>query len=483
MLIPKQGVCDHTARGPGSYTVTIPKLLDAISKVCNLPPGWKVRISDGLHFLAKCVGESYDGPIGLREMSDRIGRVLGAEGYRPDSTLSGFDLERVLAAKCGNCVEFSAIYVLLGEILRWRVHAVRLPAHMAVRVYCGEEYCNIETMAPNWPRYTDSDCARRFNLTSREISSGVYLRSLSEQELVAEVIHKVHHDTLSTGAKLSRDVRRDLRWALRSHAKGPDLPNSIGLNAALRGRFGRAEGWFRETLGRDQDCMPALSNLLEMYLARRDDVGVVRAINRYVGEHWPEAGEVRVTRPGYPELVQNVARGYLLGGHYRQARRIFEYIDALIGVGIWPLRDSCVQAYQACLYYLLGEYDKSADASVRCYGDGNPMGAVWAASAWHRAGKDDVAERFVKSAKLQDPFTKGLAEIMCGRGSEEDLRRMSALGAAEINACLAEWWAPVDLERAIEFWKYAVNEGDKRSFVHLRAFRNLKDQCRTRPAL
>jgi len=35
MLIPKQGVCYHTARRPGSYTVTVPKIGDILMRTTD----------------------------------------------------------------------------------------------------------------------------------------------------------------------------------------------------------------------------------------------------------------------------------------------------------------------------------------------------------------------------------------------------------------------------------------------------------------
>jgi len=340
---------------------------------------------------------------------------------------------------------------------------------MFVRVAHGAGHSNVETMSRGQVM-SDDQYVAAFCVTPHQLDAGLYLKDLTDSQLLAEVAHKVYYKVFTTGEKLSSPARRVIREALRAHPTGTDLMNSIGLRYILRGRPVLAERWLRRSLEIDPDNMPSFNNLVQSLVSQEKYAEAITAAEEF---------DKRFPLQGNPLLLRNLGRAYIRVGSYDSAEWVYHSLESIFAATRWPVEKQLILPYLSCLYYLRGEYDKSASKSMEWtrLGPENAIGAVWAASAHWSAGNTAEARRVVSDSAATDPYISGLGSLVSGLSSGETLLASFPDRAAETHSYLGELWAPIDLQRAMGHWKTAVDTGKKHTFSYLRAVRNVADNC------
>ncbi len=143
----------------------------------------------------------------LRRMADSVRTKVAAEGtargkvallnrhffhewgFQGDAALDSRDSllpDRVLERRRGYCVGLATVYLALARELGLPIRAVAAPAHMFARYDDGRERLNIELLgAGAGPE--DSWYARQYAIPEPSIAKGVFLRDLTEREVLGYV--------------------------------------------------------------------------------------------------------------------------------------------------------------------------------------------------------------------------------------------------------------------------------------------------------
>lgn len=393
--------------------------------------------------------------------------TLVASQFGPAGSLDGVDLPRVLTHKRGNCVELSLILVLVGKLLDLPIRAVRVPRHMFVRVVHAGAYRNVETMTRG-TFVSDEQYVTNFGVQSRQVEAGLFLQELTDSELLAEVVHKSYYKLLSTGGKLTFRDRRALREALLAHPKCTDLLNSLSLRCLLLGRPVFAERLLRRSLQLDPDNLPMVNNLVQSLVSQGKYAEAIT-----VAEHFNEC----VPLQHNPLLLRNLGRAYIRVGNYDSAEWAYRSLERIFASTDWPVEQQLILPYLSCLYYFRGEYDKSVAKSLAWaqLAPENAIGSVWAASALWRSGETGPARRILSDLSGADPYLSALGRALCRLKEGETLLEQFPERAAESHSYLGEFWAPVELPRAIGHWQQCVDREKVNTFQYLRGVRNLAD--------
>jgi len=94
--------------------------------------------------------------------------------------------EEVLTRRRGSCVGLAGVYLAFAELLRLPAAAVSVPNHLFVRFDDGHDRINVELLQAG--RALDDDWyMRNHRIPASTVSSGVFLRSLSEREFLGHV--------------------------------------------------------------------------------------------------------------------------------------------------------------------------------------------------------------------------------------------------------------------------------------------------------
>lgn len=114
---------------------------------------------------------------------------FSALGFRPEAVLDSADSllpDPVLQFRRGHCVGLATVYLAFTRNLDLPVAAVATPSHLFVRYDDGRERFNIE-LTESGATYEDAWYAREYSIPPSSIANGVFLRSLSDRELLGYV--------------------------------------------------------------------------------------------------------------------------------------------------------------------------------------------------------------------------------------------------------------------------------------------------------
>jgi regulator of sirC expression with transglutaminase-like and TPR domain len=109
--------------------------------------------------------------------------------FRPEDAVNsdeGLLLESVLRNRRGTCLGLAGIYLALAKLLNLSAAAVSVPNHVFVRFEEPGRRLNVELLQAG-KMYEDDWYVRVHRIPPSSIASGVFLRSLSEQEFLGEV--------------------------------------------------------------------------------------------------------------------------------------------------------------------------------------------------------------------------------------------------------------------------------------------------------
>ncbi|MHC4917596.1 MAG: transglutaminase family protein [Planctomycetota bacterium] len=193
--------------------------------------------------------------------------LLGGRGvgYYRARTGRDFDVTDVIANRRGNCLSCAMLYLAVADRLGLRVHAVSAPGHVFLRYDDGVRRFNIEpTLAGR--AVTDLHYRKTLGVSERAEALGLYLRSLSGREFLAEVL-------AARGGYFARsgrgtEARRDLRLALSVLPNSPQALANSGYLAEREGRVEEALTLYRRVLVLDPHSTAALNNLAGLLVAR-----------------------------------------------------------------------------------------------------------------------------------------------------------------------------------------------------------------------
>lgn len=111
----------------------------------------------------------------------------------------------------GYCVGLATLYLSLGERLRLPLYAVAAPAYVFVRYDDGKIRRNIE-LTEKGRELSDEEYIRRFRIPNDSIEKGVFLRNLSEEEFLGQILN--NRAVLSSQQEDYKRAREDYRRTL-----------------------------------------------------------------------------------------------------------------------------------------------------------------------------------------------------------------------------------------------------------------------------
>lgn len=145
---------------------------------------------------------------------DDIDKILSGD-YQPGS------LSALLDTKKGTCFSLPLLYLAIAQRLGWPVRAVHAPRHMFVRyVDPNLKQQNIETTGYGGFS-SDQDYIRDFKISPTALKEGVYLKTLTNRELLGTII-KTHSDHWRMS---NRKINKDNYTWIAETAKSIQLVN------------------------------------------------------------------------------------------------------------------------------------------------------------------------------------------------------------------------------------------------------------------
>ncbi len=185
-------------------------------------------------------------------------------GYYRAGSPRDFDVTEVMTRGRGNCLSSTLLYLAVAGRLGLQVRAVSAPGHFFMRYDDGVRRFNIEpTQAGR--RFTDLRYRRMTGVSKGAAERGVYLRSLSKREFLAEVLAARGGYQARVGRP--RRARHDLELA---QAVLPDSAQALVNSGYLAERTGgseRAQSCYRRVLALDPENVSALNNLAGLLVA------------------------------------------------------------------------------------------------------------------------------------------------------------------------------------------------------------------------
>ncbi len=187
----------------------------------------------------------------VRTAADRAG-VLASYLFREQLFSASADLtspattyiHRVMEGKQGYCLSLSAVILALGRRLGLPVHGVAAPRHFFVRLEDDTGRVNIETTEGG--RIRPDEFYRRRGISRPAEEEGVYLRNLTDAEVVAHLLNNEGYLFWARG-DLDRAGER-FREAVALHPRLAEAYVNLGVIAGERGDEAAAREHFTRAL-------------------------------------------------------------------------------------------------------------------------------------------------------------------------------------------------------------------------------------------
>jgi len=166
---------------------------------------------------------------------------FGPGGFSSSSNLSGpegVSVVAVLDSRRGTCVGLAIVYLALAQRLGLEAHAVATPVHLFIRVRLGDAVRNVE-LTESGREIEDDAYRRRYKTDETGIASGVFMRELSNSELIAHLLSNQAVALSRQGSLNDALARYDAALALAPqlvaawYNRGLDLMNAGRLQEAL----------------------------------------------------------------------------------------------------------------------------------------------------------------------------------------------------------------------------------------------------------
>jgi regulator of sirC expression with transglutaminase-like and TPR domain len=212
---------------------------------------------------ARQIGRGGNARDALDELNNLllVGRGVG---YHQASSAPDFDISEVLTRQRGNCLNCTMLYLAVAQRLELKLHAVVIPGHIFMRYDDGKHSFNLEPTLGG-KRLTDLRYMLISDIPKHSLQRGVYLRSLSPREFLAEVL-AARGGLLARSGKLKR-AGRDLELALSVLPASVQALVNSGYLAERSGRRAQARTFYRRVLALDSKNAVALNNLSGLLVA------------------------------------------------------------------------------------------------------------------------------------------------------------------------------------------------------------------------
>ncbi len=168
-------------------------------------------------------------------------QFFGPGGFVASSELSGpegVSIAAVLDSRRGTCVGLAIVYLALVQRLGLDAHAVATPVHVFIRVHPGNTAHNVE-LTESGREIEDDTYRRRHKIDEASIAAGVFMREISNAEVVAHLLSN-QAVTLGKQGRLDEALARyDAALTLAPqlvaawYNRGIDLMNAGRLQEAL----------------------------------------------------------------------------------------------------------------------------------------------------------------------------------------------------------------------------------------------------------
>lgn len=259
-------------------------LLALQAELLPLPPelidGYMQALDKEASDLLAGVGEPSTPNERLVALNDHF---FGSEGFVPiEDTFGrgGISLVSVLNDRRGTCVGLAIAYLALAERIGLEAHAVATPDHMFVRVGLGNRSRNVELLEGGI-EIDDDMYRRRHKIDSASIDNGVFLRNLTEKEVLAHVF-------VNQGIALSR--QGELGRALQRYEQALELTPAL------------VAAWYNRGVdllhaGRLQDALASFNRSIELY------AGDAQAFNNRGLTNWRLA-DLRAAEADFRQALQ-----------------------------------------------------------------------------------------------------------------------------------------------------------------------------------
>ena len=212
--------CAVTQRTPTNYNKNIGYVLLDLEHQAGFPtPAESYRKLEGLFEESRKRIKQNTGPVVMLQTIDTILNRSFTHSAMADTSLLGAALSK---GRCDiDCDITSYLYLAIGEELNLPLRGVTAPEHFFVRWhYTDENYIDWETTSGMLTN--DEHYARVFHVSPDSITRGIYLKSLSREELIGK-----HYGNIATEILLQGQYDKALLFLEKALENYPQEIGSI----------------------------------------------------------------------------------------------------------------------------------------------------------------------------------------------------------------------------------------------------------------
>ncbi len=195
----------------------------------------------------------------VQEMNQQLFHDLSLKAVKDPYPLD-FSVHQLLRTERGRCASLAGIYLMVGERLKFPLHAVCVPEHIFVRWQPapGKAHFNIETTAAGklWPDLLYEQ-KRMAHVT--EAGKAFYMRALNKRQTLATYLSPLG-DALRQANRLT-DAETVLNLALSVNPADAEAWNNLGVLRAMMRRISAAREAYRKALAVNDGFAEAWNNL------------------------------------------------------------------------------------------------------------------------------------------------------------------------------------------------------------------------------
>ncbi len=173
---------------------------------------------------------------------------FGPSGFTPiadAAATEGASVAAALEQRRGTCVTLAIVYVSMARRLGFDAHPVATPVHVFVRVRLPDHVRNVELMEGGI-ELEDDLYRRRYRITQEAIDAGVFMRNLTDDELIAQLLSN-QGVVLSKQGK-AKDAIRRYDKALKFHPTFVAAWYNRGIDLMALGKLKKALASFDEAI-------------------------------------------------------------------------------------------------------------------------------------------------------------------------------------------------------------------------------------------
>lgn len=146
--------------------------------------------SETIRAMSTTARATVDPAVTVIEKVSALNRLLFVDmGFHADDSLNSADSllpSQVIKKRSGYCLGLATVYLALAKELGMPVWGVATPSHLFIRYDDGHEKVNIELLSAG-AIFDDSWYIRQYHIPPSAVESGVFMKSLTEREVLAYV--------------------------------------------------------------------------------------------------------------------------------------------------------------------------------------------------------------------------------------------------------------------------------------------------------